>query len=124
MEPTLVCLSNARFEEPWQRTQQLMARLAGRMRVVFVEAPWLGGFGHLAEPAWEERSGRPNLRVLRPLVPIDAIRPGRTSEDIIAALFERLLAEVGPRPIIWVASPAAARLTAIASPHARLIVYD
>jgi glycosyltransferase involved in cell wall biosynthesis len=121
MKPTLICLSHVRFDRSWQRPQHLMSRLASRLRVVYVEEPWLGGWRHVQEPTWEERPGLANLRVMRPLVPFEAIKPGATYDGIYARMFDHVLADAGPDPIIWASSPLVPLAALARSP---LVVYD
>lgn len=124
METTLICLSHLRWDHVWQRPHHLMARMAQHVPIIFVEEPWLGEWPHIQEPTWEERPGLDRVRVVRPLVPFASVNtPGNSYEEVFVRLFQQLLPQAGPQPLVWEYSPMMVYLTA-AVPDPGLVIYD
>lgn len=117
--PALFVFSHLRWNIVFRRPQQLLTRLAGRWRVVFVE-PAL----HAAGPARLERIGDdPALEVLVPHTPL----PGAGGDDAHAALLRPLLAAHARQfadagTVAWLTTPMA--LPLIESVRPACVVYD
>src|SRR5688500_17359115 len=84
---TLLNLAHLNWDHVWQRPQQLMARLAGRCRVIYVDPP---ESRPAAAPHLEERPGAAGVQVLRPIFPAALADAGGPRYE---ALWGRLLPE-------------------------------
>ncbi|MBA3947608.1 MAG: glycosyltransferase [Herpetosiphonaceae bacterium] len=123
METALICLSHLRWDHVWQRPHHLMSRLAQYLPVIFVEEPWIGEWPGVHEAWLEERPGLPRVRVIRPLVPEELLdTPDNSYRAIFSRLFDQILQQAGPQPIIWEYTPMMVYLAEQAG--ARLIVHD
>jgi UDP-galactopyranose mutase len=117
--PALFVFSHLRWDGAFRRPQQLLSRLAGRWRVVFVEPP-----RPAAGPARLERIGLgPCLEVLVPHTPL----PAAAGDDAQAALLRPLLAGHARLPadaaaVAWVSTPMALPLIDAVQPAC--VVYD
>ncbi len=122
--PLLLVFSHLRWDFLFQRPQQLLTRLAGRYRVLFVEEPVL--LGPDDGPARVDRIARgPDIDVLLPRTHVDA--PG--FDDAHFAVLQPLLAALLGRPgerererIAWLCTPLALPLAASLAPDR--VVYD
>lgn len=122
-ELLLLCLSHLNWDHVWQRPQQLMSRFSRRCRVVYVEPPVV--MERVERPHFQERQGEDGVKVLRPIFP--PTLPGRSGyagTEMWRPLLAQLLAQAGPRVVVWVFSPRADHLVALAKPATTLSVYD
>lgn len=117
--PLLIVFSEQRWGLVFGRPQQLLSRLAGRWRVLFVEAPV-----HDPGAAWlEEQPLDEQLTVLVPHTPLAA--PGFHEEqvgllqDLLAAHLRRAMQAVD---VAWLHTPMA--LPLLPSLRPRCVVYD
>jgi len=115
---TLVVFSHLRWNFVFERPQQLLSRLAGRWRVVFVEEPV-----HGVTPRLEVTARGPDLTVVVPHTPVAA---SGFHDDQLAVL-EPLLAEYAARhklggAVAWLCTPMALPLLKVLQP--RCVVYD
>lgn len=117
--PVLFVFSHQRWNFVFRRSQQLFSRLAGRWRVVFVEAPV-----HEAGPArLEVRDAAPSLQVLVPHTPVE---PEGFHDAQVAALAPLLSAHAkrcAPEgAVAWLTTPMALPLAEALKPAC--LVYD
>ncbi|MCE4553117.1 glycosyltransferase [Roseateles cellulosilyticus] len=116
--PVLIVFSHLRWGFVYQRPQQLMSRLAGRWRVVFVEEPV-----PCDGPAWlEVRDIAPQLQVLVPHTPVAT--PGFHDNQLAAlqTLLDVRFAGPNGADVAWLYTPMALPLVPSVSPTC--IVYD
>jgi UDP-galactopyranose mutase len=116
----LVVFSHLRWDFVYQRPQQLLSRLAGRRRVLYIEEPVDAGAEadgwELSRPAAEVLVARPRLRAL-------GARGAEQVEEGISALLRDLVeAEEVARPVAWLYTPMALPLVDAVEPS--LVVYD
>lgn len=117
--PLLMAFSQQRWSSGHQRAQHLLSRLAGRWRVLFVEAPV-----HATGTAWlEEQRRGPQLTVLVPHMP--PAPPGLPDEplSLLRTQLDRYLLRTRQRvDVAWLDSPLA--LPVAQSVRAPCLVYD
>ena len=117
--PLLMAFSQQRWSSGHQRAQHLLSRLAGRWRVLFVEAPV-----HVTGTAWlEEQRRGPQLTVLVPHMP--PAPPGLPDEplSLLRTQLDRYLLRTRQRvDVAWLDSPLA--LPVAQSVRAPCLVYD
>lgn len=117
----IVCLSHLRWDFVYQRPQHLMARLARRHRVLYVEEPVPTD----APPHLELRSVAPNIEVVVPRLPEAECAVGNPSGEarqrvLLAQLIEARSAS--SRLLLWYYTPMACGITGALSPQ--WVVYD
>lgn len=125
----LVCVSHLRWDFVWQRPQHLLARLARRWRVFFVEEP-------IAVPAheplridsydWHGASGE-TVTVLRLMQPIEHPRWIGHGDDLTDQTYRKLLkgwlAQQGIKhPLLWLYTPMADSFIEALKPSE--VIYD
>jgi len=116
---TLLVFSHLRWNFVFQRPQQLLTRLAGRYRVVFVEEP-LHADG---PPRLERTSAGPHIEVVTPYSPVAT--PGFHDDQlpVLRPLLAQYLRAAGiDDPVLWFYTPMALPLAAALRPRA--VVYD
>jgi UDP-galactopyranose mutase len=114
---TIVVFCHLRWDFVFQRPQQLMSRLAGHYRILFVEEPV---FDH-GEPYMEQSSPAPNVTVYRAHTPILAGGFHDNQIPLLQPLLAGLVAP-GEQPIAWFYTPMA--LPLLQQLDAGLVVYD
>ena len=117
--PHLLVFSHVRWNFVFQRPQQLLARLARRHRVLFVEEPL-----HAAGPPRLQRSTpMRDIEVLQPLTPVDAAGFHDDQLSVLRPLIHGHLARQGIDDVIaWFYTPMALPLLSGLAPRA--VVYD
>lgn len=116
---TLIVFSHLRWNFVYQRPQHLLARLAQRCRVLFVEEPVLGS----GTPRLERIEPAPGVEVLRPHTPVHA--PGFDEEQlpVLIRLLEARFAQQPERPLYaWAYTPMALPLIEALQPDK--VIYD
>lgn len=117
--PLMIVFSHLRWNFVFQRPQQLLSRLAGRWRVLFVEEPV-----HEPGPAWlEEQWPERHVTVLVPHTPL--LRPGFHDEQLplLQGLLDAWLRRLGePVALAWLYTPMA--LPLVGTVRAACVVYD
>lgn len=125
----LVCISHLRWDFVWQRPQHLLARLARKWRVFFIEEPIAVGSHEprrLDRYAWHGTNGE-TVTVLRLMQPTDDPRwighaDPLTDESYRAMLQQELMAQGVERPLLWLYTPMADGFIDTLDPSA--VVYD
>jgi UDP-galactopyranose mutase len=116
----IVVFSHLRWDFVYQRPQQLLSRLAGRRRVLYVEEPVDAG---PEQDGWELSRPAVELLVARPRLGGLGQRSSDDVEQAISALLRDLLeAEEVARPVAWLYTPMALPLLDAVDPS--LVVYD
>lgn len=116
---TLVVFSHLRWHFEQQRPQHLLARLAIRHPVIFIEEPVFSS----ATDFWECAHPAPNVQVCRPHTGLTEPGFGREQTRVLAPLISELLASEGTGDVVaWLYAPGALPLARSLSP--RLLVYD
>src|SRR3954452_21430820 len=116
----LLVFSHLRWDFVYQRPQHLLARLAKKRRVFFVEEPV---HADAAEPSWETTNPEPNVFVCRPRFPLST--HGFTDENLSAlkCLLPCLLRENDMKEyVVWFYSPLAVPMAEALTPRA--VVFD
>lgn len=122
MQPqySIVVFSHLRWNFVYQRPQHLLSRLAARRPVFFVEEPELDREG---SPHWERSSPHPNVRVLKPRTPVEALGFHADQLPALEPLIAELAAELaGTTLLAWLYTPMALSLAEALGPGA--IAYD
>lgn len=119
MPPVLIAFSHVRWRSTWARPQQLLSRLAGRWKVLYVEAPVAS-----AGPAWLERfDAGEHLEVLVPHAPMQDAGFHDAQIGALLPLLTRHLTATGQRSeVAWLTTPMAWPLAQALHPDC--IAYD
>jgi UDP-galactopyranose mutase len=122
MQPrySIVAFSHLRWNFVYQRPQHLLSRLAAKRPVFFVEEPEFDAHG---PPRWDRSIPQPNLTVLRPRTPVQAL--GFHPEQLPA--LDPLMADLARKleattVVAWLYTPMALPLAHALAPVAT--VYD
>lgn len=116
---TIIVFSHLRWDFVYQRPQQLLQRLAGAYRVLFVEEPVVDTAG----PWTEESSPVLNVRVLRVHSPVAAAGFDDAQTGIISAqLLAKLRRDGIDNYSVWLYTPQA--LPLLNGLHPRAVIYD
>jgi UDP-galactopyranose mutase len=116
----IVVFSHLRWDFVYQRPQQLLSRLAGRRRVLYVEEAVDAGPD---TESLELTRTDPDILVVRPRIARLSERTREDVEQAIAALLRDLAeAEEVARPVAWLYTPMALPLLEAVDPA--LVVYD
>jgi glycosyltransferase involved in cell wall biosynthesis len=119
----LIVFSHWRWNFVCQRPQQLMSRLTGDRRVLFIEEPILdANAAPRIEARWEGVRGA-EVEVLVPFTPVDASGVDDAQLAVLLPLLEREFArrEVVD-PLVWLYTPMA--LPLMAGLHPSAVIYD
>lgn len=119
-EQGIIVFSHLRWDFVYQRPQHLLARLATKRRVVFIEEPL-----HAADtmPYWERSTPAPNVLVCRLRTPVQT--PGFHDEHLatfLPMLHNLVIAEGLDGCVAWLYTPLALPLARSIQPRA--VVYD
>src|SRR5438477_2125253 len=117
---TIIVFSHLRWDFVYQRPQHLLARLATKCRVIFIEEPI---FAEGEEPCWELNNPAKNVLVARPHTP--ARIPGYSDGQI--PYLKKLVAELVEREnlkdhVVWFYTPLALPLAQELKPKA--VIYN
>jgi UDP-galactopyranose mutase len=125
----LVCISHLRWDFVWQRPQHLLARLAQRYRVFFVEEP-IAVPAHeplrLDQYVWSGSQGE-TVTVLRLMQPTEHLRWIGHGDDLTSATYHDMLqSELAQQkvnnPLVWLYTPMADGFVEVLSPST--LIYD
>jgi len=118
--PVIIVFSHLRWDFVYQRPQHLLARLANKCRVIFIEEPI---FAEGEEPRWELNSTEKNVLVARPHTPgqTPGFSDGQTPylKKLVAELVEQ---ENLTDHVVWLYTPMALPLAQELKPKA--VIYD
>lgn len=113
----LVCFSHLRWDFVYQRPQHLLSRAARERDVVFVEEPI---FRPDAVPTMTSTRTDEGVTVVVPHLP-DNLSTAQ-AEGALRRMIDRVVAELGARPVLWYYTPMAVAWTRHLD--ARAVVYD
>src|SRR5438477_1076847 len=120
----IITLSHLRWDFVYQRPQHVLARLAARHPVIFIEEPvFTPPSDGVQQPKWHFSKPAPNVLVCRPHTPSPA--PGFCEEQMpyLKTLMQELVRQEDLNEyVLWFYTPMALPLAANLKPSA--VVYD